>query len=502
MIEVLLNKPEFEYDIHSLIKAFFPEQYVGVSAEKKEYDEKIDIRMQVNYGEDTIQITWQEIVHANEDAQANEKPGQEEVKEIPGETIQVDFSDRVRTKNQLKQMLYRMLCDYTKRTLPWGNLTGIRPTKIPMKLLEEGKSREEIYRYMKDTYFASDEKIELATDIAERENAILKKIDYDNGYSLYIGIPFCPTTCLYCSFTSYPLVSWKNRVDAYLDALEKEIDYTAAKFYHKHLNSIYIGGGTPTTLEPYQLDRLIRKIKCSFDLSDCLEFTVEAGRPDSITREKLMAIREYPVTRISVNPQTMNQETLDIIGRRHTVEQTKEAFHLARELGYDNINMDLIVGLPGEDIHMVERTLEQVRELAPDSITVHSLAVKRAARLNIFKEKYQEMSFENNQEIMDLTMKTAYEMGMGPYYLYRQKNMKGNFENVGYAKVDKAGIYNILIMEEKQPIIALGAGGSSKLVFDHGQRIERVENVKDVSNYISRIDEMIERKRTAIATWL
>lgn len=502
MIEVLLNKPEFEYDIHSLIKAFFPEQYVGVSAEKKEYDEKIDIRMQVNYGEDTIQITWQEIVHANEDAQANEKPGQEEVKEIPGETIQVDFSDRVRTKNQLKQMLYRMLCDYTKRTLPWGNLTGIRPTKIPMKLLEEGKSREEIYRYMKDTYLASDEKIELATDIAERENAILKKIDYDNGYSLYIGIPFCPTTCLYCSFTSYPLVSWKNRVDAYLDALEKEIDYTAAKFYHKHLNSIYIGGGTPTTLEPYQLDRLIRKIKCSFDLSDCLEFTVEAGRPDSITREKLMAIREYPVTRISVNPQTMNQETLDIIGRRHTVEQTKEAFHLARELGYDNINMDLIVGLPGEDIHMVERTLEQVRELAPDSITVHSLAVKRAARLNIFKEKYQEMSFENNQEIMDLTMKTAYEMGMGPYYLYRQKNMKGNFENVGYAKVDKAGIYNILIMEEKQPIIALGAGGSSKLVFDHGQRIERVENVKDVSNYISRIDEMIERKRTAIATWL
>ena len=186
----------------------------------------------------------------------------------------------------------------------------------------------------------------------------------------------------------------------------------------------------------------------------------------------------------------MNQETLDIIGRRHTVEQTKEAFHLARELGYDNINMDLIVGLPGEDIHMVERTLEQVRELAPDSITVHSLAVKRAARLNIFKEKYQEMSFENNQEIMDLTMKTAYEMGMGPYYLYRQKNMKGNFENVGYAKVDKAGIYNILIMEEKQPIIALGAGGSSKLVFDHGKRIERVENVKDVTSYIARIDEM------------
>src|SRR5699024_1499148 len=231
-------------------------------------------------------------------------------------------------------------------------------------------------------------------------------------------------------------------------------------------------------------------------------FTVEAGRPDSITAEKLAMIRNYPVTRISVNPQTMNQETLDIIGRRHTVQETRQAFFLAREHGFDNINMDLIVGLPGEDISMVENTLREIRELAPDSMTVHSLAVKRAARLNIFKDQYQEMTFENNQQIMDLTMKTAYEMGMGPYYLYRQKNMKGNFENVGYAKVDKAGIYNILIMEEKQPIIAVGAGGSSKLVHDRGKRIERVENVKDVWNYITRIDEMIERKRAGIEAWL
>lgn len=208
------------------------------------------------------------------------------------------------------------------------------------------------------------------------------------------------------------------------------------------------------------------------------------------------------MTRISVNPQTMNQDTLEIIGRRHTVAQTIETFHLARELNYNNINMDLIVGLPGEDISKVKYTLEKVKELSPDSLTVHSLAVKRAARLNMFKDKYQEMTFENNQEIMDLTQQTAYSMEMGPYYLYRQKNMKGNFENVGYAKVDKAGIYNILIMEEKQPIIALGAGGSSKLVFDHGKRIERVENVKDVTSYIARIDEMIERKRTGIGTWL
>ena len=493
MITVLLDKAEFEYDIHSLVKAFYPKEEVYVSTKDKEKkEEPVHYHMDVQFAPEEIIFSWKRVEASEDNANQN------------GITkcVAVDYTNRKETKNSLKRTLYRLLSEYTGVELPWGNLTGIRPTKIPMALLEEGKSEEEIARYMKETYFTSDEKIKLSIEIAERELELLHKLDYEEGYSLYIGIPFCPTTCLYCSFTSYSMSAWKNRMDDYLSALEKELDYTAVKFAHKKLNSIYIGGGTPTTLEPYQLDRLIRKIKCSFDLSDCLEFTVEAGRPDSITREKLMAIREYPVTRISVNPQTMNQETLDIIGRRHTVEQTKEAFHLARELGYDNINMDLIVGLPGEDIHMVERTLEQVRELAPDSITVHSLAVKRAARLNIFKEKYQEMSFENNQEIMDLTMKTAYEMGMGPYYLYRQKNMKGNFENVGYAKVDKAGIYNILIMEEKQPIIALGAGGSSKLVFDHGQRIERVENVKDVSNYISRIDEMIERKRTAIATWL
>jgi len=323
-----------------------------------------------------------------------------------------------------------------------------------------------------------------------------KDIDYENGYSLYVGIPFCPSICLYCSFSSYPLKQWKNRVNQYLEALCKEIKEVAAimKAKGRKLDTVYIGGGTPTTLEPEQLKVLLDALMENFCCENLAEFTIEAGRPDSITREKLMMIRNYPITRISVNPQTMNQETLDIIGRRHTVEETKQAFMLARECGFDNINMDLIVGLPGEDKIMVENTLNEVKALAPDSITVHSLAVKRAARLNIFKDKYQEMTFENNQEIMDMTMKTAYEMEMGPYYLYRQKNMKGNFENVGYAKVDKAGIYNILIMEEKQPIIALGAGGSSKLVFDQGKRIERVENVKDVTNYIDRIDEMIERK--------
>ena len=286
---------------------------------------------------------------------------------------------------------------------------------------------------------------------------------------------------------------WKDKVDTYLDALCKEIAYGAEAYKGRTLTTVYIGGGTPTTLDPAQLERLLGEIEAHFDLSHVQEFTVEAGRPDSITREKLEVLRRHPVTRISINPQTMNQETLEIIGRRHTVEQTKEAFLLARELGFDNINMDLIVGLPGEEMPEVQHTMEEVSALDPDSITVHSLAVKRAARLNMFKDQYQELTFVNSCEIMDMTARYAMQKGLFPYYLYRQKNMAGNFENVGYARPGKEGIYNILIMEEKQSILALGAGASTKVVA--GEKIDRIENVKDIRSYISRIDEMIERKQ-------
>ncbi len=487
MILAKLNKPEFEYDIHSLIKAFFPEENVSATAEEKKYEEQISLQFEINYFETAITIRW------------NGTPVESGEKTFP-----VDFSDRVTTKNELKQNLYLILSEITGKKLPWGTLTGIRPTKIPMKFLEEGKSKDEIRKYMEETYFASDEKIELSIEIAERELHLLEKIDYENGYSLYIGIPFCPTTCLYCSFTSYPLVSWRQKVDNYLDALEKELDYVAVKFGKKHLNSIYIGGGTPTTLEPYQLDRLIRKIRCSFDLSHCLEFTVEAGRPDSITREKLETLKKWDITRISINPQTMKDETLKIIGRRHTVAQAVESFQLARELGFDDINMDLIMGLPEESLEDAKDTLEQIKALKPDNLTVHSLALKRAARLNMFKEDYKDYKMVNTTEHMNLTARYAKEMGLEPYYLYRQKSMAGNLENVGYASPGKAGIYNILIMEEKQTIVACGAGASTKRVWnepnpDGTHRIERCENVKDVGQYIERIDEMIERKQKLFA---
>ena len=490
MITVLLDKAEFEYDIHSLVKAFYPKEEVYVSTKDKEKkEEPVHYHMDVQFAPEEIIFSWKR-VEASED-NANQT----------GITkcVEVDYTNRKETKNSLKRTLYRLLSEYTGVELPWGNLTGIRPTKIPMALLEEGKSEEEIARYMKETYFASDEKIKLSIEIAERELELLHKLDYEEGYSLYIGIPFCPTTCLYCSFTSYSMSAWKNRMDDYLSALEKELDYTAVKFAHKKLNSIYIGGGTPTTLNPKQLDRLIRKIKCSFDLSDLVEFTVEAGRPDSITKEKLMVLRNHDISRISINPQTMKQETLDLIGRHHTVQQTIDSFYLARELGFDNINMDLIVGLPGESLSDVADTMEVIRKLAPDNLTVHSLAIKRAARLNIQRERYQDFEIVNTADHIALTSKVAEEMGLFPYYLYRQKNMAGNFENVGYAAPGKAGVYNVLIMEEKQSIVACGAGASTKRVWvqpnpDGTHRIERAENVKDVAQYITRIDEMIERK--------
>jgi oxygen-independent coproporphyrinogen-3 oxidase len=471
MITVQLNRHDFEYDVHSLVKAFYPEQEVKVV-----YSDDVD----------SVEITQLHL----EIAQDGET--------FLTETLDLDDgTDRKEIKNVLKRGLYRKLADHTGQELPWGNLTGIRPTKIPMSLLEQGWKNVDIANYMRETYYTSNEKTALAISIANREREILKDINFKNGYSLYVGIPFCPSICLYCSFSSSPLHLWKDKVDQYLDALCKEIDYVSDSFAERELNTVYIGGGTPTTLEPYQLERLLSKLEEKFCFDHLKEYTVEAGRPDSITREKLEVLRAHGISRISINPQTMNQKTLDLIGRRHTVEETVEAFHLAREMGFDNINMDLIVGLPGEEKAEVEYTMQELAKLDPDSITVHSLAVKRAARLRMFKEEHKEMTMTNNREIMDMTASYAQKAGMFPYYLYRQKNMAGNFENVGYAKEGKAGIYNILIMEEVQSILALGAGASTKMVWAK-DRIERIENVKDIRNYIERIDEMIDRKKAGL----
>jgi len=475
MITIYTNRENYQYDLHALFKAFYPEHEVRV------YDAGAFDGQESGSG--------QVIIHFDE--RRTEAFFDIDRKKQYTNIYKNDMSV---TKDRLKLSVYEDLCDYTGRTLPWGNLTGIRPTKLTMGMLAEGMCDEEIIAQMKATHAVSDEKAQLSLDIAKREKKILESIHYRDGYSLYIGIPFCPTTCLYCSFTSYPIAMWRKRIGDYLHALFREIDFIAQEYREKILDAVYIGGGTPTTLEPDELDRLLSHIREKLDFSHVTEFTAEAGRADSITREKLEVLRKYGVTRVSVNPQTMKDETLKVIGRQHTVEQVKEAFLLAREVGFDNINMDIILGLPGELEEDVEGTIDEIKKLNPDSLTVHSLAVKRASRLSQWIAENGISSLKNTDSTMEIARKGAKQLGMEPYYLYRQKNMSGNFENVGYAKEGKYGIYNILIMEEKQTIVALGAGSISKRVYPDG-RIERCENVKDVALYIEKIDEMIERKR-------
>ena len=478
---VKLSHPNYEYDVHSLVKAFYAEEQVTVITPETKPEKLAELEPQVaitiTLSETGAQICVGEEVFSWEQASEEIKDGY---------------------KNGLKRFLYRALSKVTGQELPWGNLTGIHPTKIAYGMLDEGKDDAEILKFMEKSHYVSEEKALLGIDIAKRERDLLKNIHYEGGYSLYIGIPFCPTTCLYCSFTSYPIAAYRKQVDDYVDAVIKEMDYVAENFKGKTLDTVYIGGGTPTTLEPEQLDRLITALKTKFDFSTVQEFTVEAGRADSITREKLEVLHRHRVGRISVNPQTMKQETLDIIGRKASVEQVLTAYILAREVGFDNINMDLILGLPGELEEDVQRTIDKVVELAPDSLTVHSLAIKRASRLNQWIQENGVSMLHNTDETMKIAAAGAEKLGMKPYYLYRQKNMSGNFENTGYALPGKYGLYNILIMEEKQTIVALGAGSITKRVFPDG-RIERCDNVKDVKLYIEQIDEMIERKRKLFA---
>lgn len=479
MIAVYLHNNPYENEIRAIVMSFFPGKAVKVLLEKgeEEFEEELLIKRQENL--------WQVIWKDREEACCSE-------------TEALSAGKTKEDKNQLKRLVYKVLKKVTGRELPWGTLTGIRPSKIAMELLKRGKSETEIIEHLETEYFVSGEKAELCFRTAEKEKKLVEKLNLENGYSLYIGIPFCPTTCAYCSFTSYPLERWKEKVEPYLEALYRELLYISKTMKDRPLNAIYIGGGTPTTLTAGQLENLLGKIDELFSKKNLVEFTVEAGRPDSITREKLQVLKAHQVQRISINPQTMKEETLEIIGRRHTVEQVKSAYLLAREMGFDNINMDFIVGLPGETIEDVRKSMDEVKRLGPDSITVHSLAIKRAARLNTKPEEYDGLQSENTWETISLTAASAKEMGMEPYYLYRQKNIAGNFENVGYAKPGKEGIYNILIMEELQTIVAAGAGGSTKVVYPEENRLERVENVKDIINYVTRIDEMIERKRALL----
>lgn len=382
---------------------------------------------------------------------------------------------------------------------PWGILTGIRPVKIACKLMREGLSPSETVDYFVREYGASHNKAKLAVSVAEVEMPIINNM-YEKGVSIYIGIPFCPTRCLYCSFVSNSVARSAKLIPEYIKCLKREIEYTAdiIKKNGNIIESVYIGGGTPTTLSADVLNELFYSIFTSFDLSKNKEFTVEAGRPDTITRDKLLTIKKYNIDRISINPQSMNEETMKVIGRNHTPDDIRRAMYLARECGIETINMDIIAGLPGETVDMFKYTVEEVEKLKPENTTVHTMSIKRSSKLNETIEDYSLTEGNKVAEMVDYALKTVTASGKHPYYLYRQKNMLGNLENVGYAATGTESLYNIYIMEEMQTILSLGCGGVTKTVDRATDRIERIFNVKEPKDYIERIDEMLHRKDVLI----
>ena len=485
MIYIEQNSQAYNNDLRVMLLAFYKGERIvdAYSLEKKpELKMSVSMMLKADFKEDGVSLYIYDVVDGKQGAP------------VAMRMVTCDTADRQASRNPIKLALYDMLSKRTGRTLKWGTLTGIRPAKIAMKHIEEGYSDEEIVSIYERDYKTDVEKAELSVRVAHKEQELLTGLDCEHGYCLYVGIPFCPSRCLYCSFTSYPIDRYSARVDEYIDALEKELTFVADRYKDKELLSIYMGGGTPSSISEGQIDRICGIIADRFDLSHLREYTIEAGRPDSITAAKLEAMKAHGVDRISINPQTMNEKTLELIGRKHTPEDVVHVMGMARELGFENINMDIIVGLPGEDLAMTEHTMEAIREMAPDSLTVHSLAIKRAADLNINMDMYKDRMNECDiDDQLSLVSRTADLMGLAPYYLYRQKNIAGNLENVGYATPGKECLYNILIMEEKTDIIGVGAGSSCKLI--RGTRIDRLENVKNVDEYIDRIDEMLDRKK-------
>ncbi|WP_294155291.1 coproporphyrinogen III oxidase [uncultured Clostridium sp.] len=465
-IKVNLNNLKYRYEVYQLFNVYFPMNDIQfLDKEQADYIVYID--------ESRLSFQYKEYFK----------------EESLGEDI----------KNSLRRFLFLCLRDLTNDIYPWGILIGIRPSKIALKFLKEGKTEEEIIEIFKEKYIAHAEKAKLCIDVAKAEERIVNQ-DSKN-IAIYIGMAFCPTKCMYCSFTSNPIGSHKKMVMPYVESLIKEIREISIYVREKNLNveTVYFGGGTPTSVSDGEFMMVMDGIYNGFIKDgNVKEFTVECGRPDTLNKTKLQIMKECNVTRISINPQTMNDKTLKLIGRTHSSEDIKEKFKMARKLGFEDINMDIIIGLPGEGHAEVLKTKEELLKLKPDSITVHGLALKRGS---IMYENFvlkKGIPLTPHEEIVKMYAESknlAEELGLSPYYMYRQKNMVGNMENLGYAKEGKECIYNIQMIEERQTIIALGAAAVSKVVFLEEDRLERFPNLKDLNEYVTRIDEMIERKK-------
>ncbi len=411
-------------------------------------------------------------------------------------TYTVDDSDPLDRKRQekraLKRAVYALMQRLYPTEMPWGSLTGIRPTKLLRELCER-VGDEEAVRQFRQVFSVRIDKLRLAATINAVQKPIIASVK-PNDVDIYVGIPYCKTRCLYCSFGAE--IAKKNAIAEYLPYLYKDIENGARLVRDGgfHVRATYLGGGTPTVLSAQELDLLLTRLETNYG-GFGMECTVEAGRPDTITKEKLQALRDHGVERISINPQTMSDETLRRIGRAHTAAQIKEAFALARSMGFSSINMDLIAGLPGETIADFERTLSEIKALRPDNLTVHTLAIKRSSRLKDRLDEYPLPPRSDVETMIDMGFSAAKEIGLWPYYMYRQKYQNGNLENVGYAADGKLCVYNVDMMEETTSILAQGAGAMTKRVFDSENRVERIPNPKDVPTYGAKLNVLDTAKR-------
>ena len=392
------------------------------------------------------------------------------------------------------QLLYKLLCDFTGLTQPWGILTGVRPVKLLRRLAEESNEEQAVKKFEKD-FFVSNEKIALSRETEHNERKILE-LSKPESFSLYVGIPFCPSRCSYCSFVMASIERAEKLIEPYTKLLCEEIKQTAeiANKLGLRLETVYFGGGTPTTLSAEQLDTVRGTVNKSFDMSTCREFTVEAGRPDTIDIAKLFALKENKIDRISINPQTVNDEVLKTIGRKHTAQQFFDAFELARKCGFDNINTDLIAGLPTDTPESFKNSLDSIVRLNAECITVHTLCMKRASRLTTEGVTLDLQQARDAREMLAYTQNILGQNEYIPYYMYRQSRMVGNLENVGWSKRGFESLYNVYVMDETHTILACGSGGVTKLKRNNPDYLERIFNFKYPYEYIDRFDELIQRK--------
>lgn len=478
-MRLVIEGHDFAYEMENLCRLFYPLEKIETSSEPG--GEALEARTGVSRGPEGLKLSVSLRCAGREQNSA--------------ETLPAD-APRSELERRMAVALWKMLSRETGVRPAWGILTGVRPIKLfGSRAGELGDAGAE--KWFREKLLVSPEKAALARATWENQKGLIA-LSRQDAFSLYLSVPFCPTRCAYCSFVSSSVEKAARLVPEYVELLCDEIRRTGelARSLHLSLQTVYIGGGTPTVLTAEQLTEVIGAVRSSFDLSACREFTAEAGRPDTVTPEKLGALLRGGVTRISINPQTLSDEVLREIGRRHTSEQTLSAFRLAREMGFSNINMDLIAGLPKDTPEGFRRTLEGVCALSPECVTVHTLALKRSARLNQELQEAHGAAPKANfaGEMIALADESLPAAGYRPYYLYRQSRMAGNLENTGWAKPGFEGIYNVLIMEECQTILACGAGAVTKLRDLSSDRIERIFNFKYPYEYIGRYEEMMNRK--------